>query len=169
VQRHAHDRYFVVTDPDVVPDASCPTDALEHFRVLLDRYPDIDKVGFGLRIDDLPETYPLSSAVRSWESRFWRNEIEPGVFRADVDTTFALYRPLQRRHQEDRALRTGFPYVAQHRAWYSDPTDLPDDEQYYRQRADSTIANWDRDQLARWKQRWLDEHSEEDGELTAGA
>ena len=157
VQRIASDRYFVITDPDIVPDDDCPLDAVDHFRSLLERYPAIDKVGFGLRIDDLPDTYPLAPAVREWEARFWSDEVEPGVFRADIDTTFALYRPLGRRHQEDRALRTGAPYVARHQPWYSNPAALSEDDLYYREHADTSIANWDRDELPRWKQRWLDQ------------
>ena len=158
VQRLAHGRYFVVSDPDVVPDGGCPSDALEHFRRLLDRYPDIDKVGFGLRIDDLPDSYPLAADVRSWEQRFWRHEVEAGVFRADIDTTFALYRPLDRRHSEDRALRTGSPYLARHLAWYTDPSDLSEDDTYYREHAERSIANWDREELPRWKRRWLEQN-----------
>jgi hypothetical protein len=158
VQRHAHGRHFVVSDPDVIPDEACPLDAVEHFRSLLDRYPDMDKAGFGLRIDDLPESYPLADSVRRWESRFWRNEVEPGVFHADIDTTFALYRPLDRRHQEDRSLRTGAPYVARHAPWYSSPDELSDDDRYYREHAEGSISNWDRDELPRWKARWLEQH-----------
>ena len=158
VQRHAHGRYFVVSDPDVVPAAGCPLDAVDHFRKLLDRHPDIDKVGFGLRIDDLPDTYPLADAVRQWEQRFWTHEVEPGVFRADIDTTFALYRPLERRHSEDRALRTGSPYVAEHRPWYADPANLSADDEYYRDHAERSIANWDRSELPRWKARWLEQN-----------
>ena len=161
VQRVASGRYFVITDPDIVPDDGCPLDAVDHFRSLLDRYPSIDKVGFGLRIDDLPGTYPLAAAVREWEARFWREEVEPGVFRADIDTTFALYRPLGRRHQEDRALRTGAPYVARHLPWYANPAELSEDDLYYRDHADTSIANWDRDELPRWKQRWLDQQRED--------
>ena len=155
VQRHAHGCHFVVTDPDVVPDERCPLDAIDHFRGLLERHPHYDKVGFGLRIDDLPVTYPLAAAVRAWEARFWTDELEPGVYRADIDTTFALYRPLDRRHDEGRSLRTGAPYVARHVPWYLDTTALTDEEQYYREHADPTISNWDRDRLPRWKERWL--------------
>lgn len=155
VQRHAHGRNFVVSDPDVIPDPACPLDAIDHFGSLLDRYPEIDKVGFGLRIDDLPDSYPLAASVRAWEQRFWRDEVEPGVFRADIDTTFALYRALDRRHSEASALRTGAPYVARHAPWYNDPEHLSDDDRWYREHADTTTANWDRNELPRWKQRWL--------------
>ena len=78
------------------------------------------------------------------------------MFRADIDTTFALYRPLdRRRHGEGRALRTGPPYVARHLPWYLDSSNLSAEDAYYREHADPTISNWDRDQLPRWKQRWL--------------
>ena len=155
VQRHAYRRFFVVSDPDVIPEDDCPSDALDHFRELLERYPETDKVGFGLRVDDLPDHYPLADAVRDWEARFWIDEVEPGVYRADIDTTFALYRPLDRRHDEGRALRTGSPFVARHLPWYIDPLTMSDEDRYYREHADPVISNWDRDELPRWKQRWL--------------
>jgi hypothetical protein len=155
VQRHARGRYFIVTDPDVVPDLDCPPDVIAHLTGVLERHPEIDKVGLGLRIDDLPAHYPLATAVKAWEARFWTDEVEPGVYRADVDTTFALYRPLARRHEENRSLRTGFPYVARHLPWYVDPDRLSDEDRYYRDHADPTVSNWDRDELPRWKQRWL--------------
>lgn len=155
VQREAAGRYFVVTDPDVVPDEDCPLDAVAHFRRLLDRYPEIDKVGFGLRIDDLPPDHPLADDVVAWESRFWADEVEPGVYRADIDTTFALYRPLDRRHREDRALRTGSPYLARHLPWYVRPADVTDEDRWYRDHAEPSTVNWDRDELPRWKRRWL--------------
>ena len=158
VQRHARNQYFVVTDPDVLPDDDCPLDAVEHFRDLLDRYPDLHKAGFGLRIDDLPDHYALAAQVRAWERRFWTDEREPGVYRADIDTTFALYRPM-RRHLESQAVRTGAPYVARHLPWYVDSADLPEEDRYYRAHADPIISNWDRDTLPVWKERWLREQA----------
>lgn len=156
VQRHAHLRWFVVSDPDVVPDDECPLDALDHLRAVLERHHAFHKAGLGLRIDDLPEHYPLADEVRRWEAQFWTDEVEPGVYRANVDTTFAMYKPLEGRHRDDHAVRTGRPYVARHLPWYTDPADLSDEERYYRDHADRTVSNWDRDQLPRWKQRWLD-------------
>lgn len=155
VQRHAYGRRYVVSDPDVVPDEACPLDVVERLGELLDRYPELDKAGLGLRIDDLPDHYPLADAVRRWEARFWTDEIEPGVFRADVDTTFALYRSLDRRADESRAVRTGAPFVARHLPWYIDPAALSAEDIYYREHADRTTANWDRDTLPLWKARWL--------------
>ena len=59
--------YYVYTDPDVEPIAECPDDFIAHFRDALSRYPWVDKVGFGLEIDDLPET--LRAAVRGDRAR----------------------------------------------------------------------------------------------------
>ena len=69
------------------------TDALAFFRRLLDRYSDHAKVGFGLKIADLPKHYRFSRDVRNWEGQFWAREVEPGVYDAPIDTTFALHRP----------------------------------------------------------------------------
>lgn len=147
----------MVTDPDVVPVEECPLDAVDRFRDLLDRHAHLHKAGFGLRIDDLPDHYALAQQVRDWERRFWADEIEPGVFRADIDTTFALYRPM-RRHLESHAVRTGHPYVARHLPWYLDSANLSDEDRYYREHADPIISNWDREELPIWKQRWLASH-----------
>ena len=107
----------------------------------------------GLRIDDLPAHFALRDDVISWERQFWQVEVEPGVFRADTDTTFAMYRPLDRRHEMFRALRTGPPYVARHLPWYTDSSMPSAEETYYRAHADPTMSNWNRDEVARWKVR----------------
>jgi hypothetical protein len=137
---------YVLTDSDVVPDDDAPVDAVDRFGDLLDRYEDVDKVGFGLRIDDLPSEYGFRADVIDWESQFWEDEIEPGVFRADLDTTFALYRS-HVRTRTFTALRTGFPYVARHISWYIDSSNLSDEEAYYRHHARKDWTNWSSDAL----------------------
>src|SRR4051812_4741112 len=84
---------YVVSDPDVVPTESCPYDAAGRMLELLERYPDYYKVGLGLAMDDIPSTYELAEWVVKWEAQHWEKEVEPGVYDAPVDTTFALYRP----------------------------------------------------------------------------
>lgn len=137
---------YVVTDPDVVPDAGCPDDALDRFADLLDRHPECSRVGFGLRIDDLPESYALRDEVVAWESQFWDDEVEPGVFAAEIDTTFALYRPGHHARGEP-ALRTGAPYLARHLPWYDDSAHPSEEERYYRSRLDRSINSWNRHRL----------------------
>lgn len=136
-------RYYVVTDPDVVPVPDCPLDAVQRFHHLLQKYPGHAKAGFGLRIDDIPDTYKHKTAVLNWEKQFWTREIESGVFDAPLDTTFALYRPST--SFALRALRTGPPYIASHLPWYVNLDALPEDEHYYMEHADTTGKAWHRE------------------------
>jgi hypothetical protein len=126
-------RPFVLTDPDVVPDPECPLDILERFGGLLGRHTDVTKVGFGLRIDDLPDSYRFKEQVIAWEGQFWSERllVEPGAYRAAIDTTFALYRRWSSKPPPIDALRTGPPYVARHTTWYLDSESPGDEEKYY--------------------------------------
>ena len=153
IQRHARGEFYVASDPDIVPSAGCPLDALAFFRRLLDRYSDRAKVGFGLKIDDLPKHYRFSRDVRNWEGQFWAREVEPGVYDAPIDTTFALHRPDTDFGAPDvlpalaRSLRTGEPYVARHTAWYVNSRKPDAEERYYREHARSDVTHWNADEL----------------------
>jgi hypothetical protein len=141
------DSHFIVTDPDVVPSQECPADVLDLFYNTLNQYPAIDKVGFILRLDDLPQHYAHRDDVILWESQFWKNVHPSGFFIAEIDTTFAMYRPGEH-HQNNHALRSAPPYTARHMPWYQD-SDHPTDEQtYYLEHADSLIINWDKKVLS---------------------
>lgn len=156
VQRVGLQRPYVVTDPDVVPDEECPSDLLDHLAAVLASHPEVERVGPGLRIDDLPVEGGHTEAVVAWESQFWAHEVEPGLFAADIDTTFAMYRP-GRRTPGAPALRTGRPYVARHLPWYQ--VGPPGDEVlFYRARADPTVNSWDLEDLPPYLRRLLDEH-----------
>jgi hypothetical protein len=154
VPRLGHDRCFVVTDPDVVPTEECPLDALHYFRALFDEVPIVDKIGFGLRIDDLPDYCDHKAEILAWERRFWEREVVPGVYGAAIDTTFALYRP-GRGHWYLNSLRTGPPYVARHLSWYVDSANLTDEQRYYRDHADPLTSNWDLERVPARKRRVL--------------
>jgi hypothetical protein len=133
--------YYVYSDPDVVPIEECPPDAVDFFRDVLETYPDLAKVGFGLRIDDLPDHYALKDRVVRWENQYWTKSIEPGLFDAPIDTTFALHRGVKS-HQYHDAVRTGYPYIARHTAWYVDSENLGEEEEYYRSHARADVTNW---------------------------
>jgi len=133
--------FYIYTDPDIIPVEDCPSDAVNYFFTLLNQHSNIDKVGFGIVIDDLPEHYPLKEKVVSWESKFWTNEVEANVYASPIDTTFALYRPGRMGGSELRALRTGGSYLARHLSWYLDPSNLSDEELYYVQHAGSS-SSW---------------------------
>lgn len=123
--------YHVYTDPDVLPDQNTPGDFMNYFYDLLQQYPQVRKVGFGLRIDDLPDYYPKKQEVIEWESKMFQDEIEPAVFKSKIDTTFALYRPGAFLQCWDETLRTGAPYQLRHMPWYENLGQLSEEAKYY--------------------------------------
>lgn len=126
--------YYVYTDSDVVPIEACPNDIIAYFYNLLEKYPNVHKVGFSLKIDDLPSHFSCREDVLKWEKKFYNKEIESNVFEAPIDTTFALYRPYSKRGRRDgtsKMLRTGFPYQLKHLPWYLDSNKLSEEELYY--------------------------------------
>lgn len=131
VYKRIRNNYYVYSDPDLAPIAECPQDFLDHFMEILTRYPKYDKVGFGLKIDDLPDCYSQKEKVVALEKQFWTKEIETGVFEAPIDTTFALYRPFHWGGDYLHALRTGYPYLLRHLPWYINSSNLSEEEEFY--------------------------------------
>ena len=125
--------FYVYTDSDVVPDENCPEDFMKRFLKVLRKYPRCLKVGFGLRIDNLPDSFARKDAVLANEQRFWKDPLGDGLFIAQIDTTFALYRPFCYGPANDHHLmiRSGAPYVALHLPWYADSANLSDEDRYY--------------------------------------
>jgi hypothetical protein len=142
---------YIVTDPDVVPDPSCPKDFIQVMIDILDAEPDLQKVGFGLRIDDLPDHYTGKQSAINHERGFWgcrRDVLGYQGHEVPIDTTFAMYREgaLVRKFCSPTdtfpALRLGPPYVAQHLAWYADSENPTEEEVYYKANANPKISNW---------------------------
>lgn len=126
--------YYCYTDSDLSLVEECPDDFMQKFYDLLKKYPEVFKVGFSLKIDDLPEHYSRKEEVLAWESNYFKQEKEKDVFIAPIDTTFALYRPFARRGKRDGSdeiLRTGFPYQCRHLPWYVNSTDPGEEELFY--------------------------------------
>ena len=135
------DSPYLYTDPDVLPVETCPNDFIDRFFDVLKNYPQYGKVGFGLKLDDLPEHLPSTREVRNHESEFWRRRVTDTLFDASIDTTLALYRPGAIGGHWLRAARTGGAYVCRHRPWYLDPNRLDDEERFYRANA-RTSTHW---------------------------
>lgn len=114
--------YYVVTDPDILPVEQCPANYLEEFYEILQAYPNKRKVGFALKIDDLPESYPNKYVVMCYESTYYDKKLswKFPIYDAAIDTTFALYRPGKKGRDFFSAIRTGYPYMAYHLGWYPD-------------------------------------------------
>lgn len=152
---------FVLTDPDIVPIEECPRNVLEFFWDALQAYPNKSKAGFGLKIDDLPKHYKLRGDVIAWESQFWKKKITPKLFDADLDTTFALYRP--NASYDLSAMRSGFPYLACHWPWHQNSAQPSDDQLYYLQHAKPGVSNWSGTELPEWIGGLLANLKERDG------
>lgn len=135
-------QWFVYTDSDIVIDSECPDDFIRHFYELAQKYRAV-KVGPALRIDDLPEHYTDRELVYNFESKYWENEIEPDVYVADIDTTFALYRPNLRggSGRVGKRLRVGGPYGAHHMTWYNDMARPTEEDEYYANSCNNS-ASW---------------------------
>ncbi len=132
--------FYIYTDSDVLPVDTLPADWLRKFLSLLWSDAAIEKVGFSLRIDDLPES-TLRESVIQHESAFWQEDYNSEFFEAPIDTTFALYRPRMQGGNELRGLRSKPPYLAQHLPWYVDPKKLNEEEKYYYSTA-QTSTHW---------------------------
>lgn len=135
------DECYCVTDPDIIPVEQCPIDALDFFHETLLRFPKYRKVGFGLKTDDLPPHFRFRKAVVSWERQFWIRQLAPGLYDALIDTTFAMYIPGSD-FSYGPAIRTGWPYVARHAAWYTDSRNPSQEERYYRMRFEPEFTHW---------------------------
>ncbi len=135
-------RPYVYTDPDVVPIENCPKDAVQYFQEILEKFPEVGKVGFGLKIDDIPDHYKKKNEVTQWESRFWIKEVEQDIFEAKIDTTFALYKAnMIGDAGMVKALRTGGKYMARHLPWYIDLGKESEEEVYFKSHTTS-VSSW---------------------------
>lgn len=147
----AQDVPFIVADSDVVP--TCPFDLVRQLLFVLYEYDNVAKVGPSLRIDNLPDHYDRKEAVLKWEGQFWQDPVrgrdasEPMLYRAGIDTTFALYPPRSEAgtsawDAKAQHLRLGPPYVAEHVPWYDDTTHPSPELQHYRAHTSQQWSNW---------------------------
>ena len=126
---------YVYTDPDLLPVEDCPKDFLKRFMKILDANHKLRKVGFGLVYDDI--TFFGKDNAQSVQRNFYEGtQIDDDVYFAQIDTTFALYSNV--RHYNVRfSVRTTGDFMAYHLPWYFDYDNLPEDEKYYMEHAES--------------------------------
>ena len=125
--------FYVVTDPDLEFAENCPDDFMEVFFEKLKKYPFVRKVGFSLKIDDLPDN-DFSRKIIEWEAQYYDTEIKKdGMYYAGIDTTFALYLPdsLVKHQKFLSAFRIAAPYQMRHLPWYKDISNITDEDRYY--------------------------------------
>lgn len=139
--------FFIYTDADIVPNPKLPSDFLDvMLKVLLRKRSKITKVGFALNISNLPEHYPAKKNVIKWENQFWESKIEDNLYYANIDTTFALYKPNPKKYfsnPKDRllAIRMAGDYTCEHMGWHIDYNNLTDEQEYFRKNA-TGVSSW---------------------------
>jgi glycosyltransferase involved in cell wall biosynthesis len=135
--------YFVYTDSDMVPVEECPDDFLLFFLEVLRKKKFAQKVGFSLKIDDLPDSYALKDTVIETEKQYYQYKAGDLLYWAPIATTFALYRPRARRIHGNYYIemyRTAWPYMARHLPWYMDSTNPDEENRYYLDQ--KLVATW---------------------------
>ena len=132
---------YIVSDCDIAPNPKLPKDFVCRLYEMLGKYPYITKIGFALNINDLPKT-ETNKIVKQWERKFWEKEIDNGIYLADIDTTFALYRPgklVMNTKQFYYAIRVAGNMTAIHLPWFE--TKETEESLFYKKTANSS-ASW---------------------------
>lgn len=141
--------YYVLTDADIVPNEKLPIDFMKTMIKFLDKYfKSINKVGFALRIDDIPDNFPFKNKVLEWEKKFWKNQVEKDVYKTELDTTFALYKPMYPCNFSNieyiNGIRLAGDYICKHGGWYRNPSNMTKEEIFYQKTANSS-SSWNFD------------------------
>lgn len=138
--------YYFLSDADCLPYPDLPSDFTGKMIDLIDKYYlRVSKVGLALNLDDIPYHYTLKDKVLNWEQKFWQNEVEPDVYEAPVDTTFALYKPAYGlrfvRSPFLSGLRLAGKYKIKHGGWYENSQNPSAEHTYYKNSA-SAVGSW---------------------------
>jgi glycosyltransferase involved in cell wall biosynthesis len=136
------DTFYVYTDSDVELVEECPANFIDFMLFNLWRHKKLNKIGLSIKINDLPDHFDKKEEVQKFESFHWRRKIDKNLFDADVDTTFALYRPNKFGPAGYiKALRLRPPYSIYHLPWYEN-SKKPDEESIYYRNHSETRTHW---------------------------
>lgn len=142
--------YYVYTDSDLELTDECPENFIQDILTEMKFNKYIQKIGLSLRTDNLPDYYDLKQEVIDWEKRFYEKKYNRNklFFIAQVDTTFAVYRPFVYGGSSDYhlTLRTSYPLMISHLPWYVDSKNLTIEEKFYIQNASSSTF-WTKNSL----------------------
>lgn len=155
--------FYFLTDSDILPNSNLPKDFDNNMlQNLLKYYKKINKVGFAIDTESIPDYYPLKSKVAKWEARFWSDEIEKNLYFAYIDTTFALYKPkypssIFKLFKPMTAIRMAGDFTCKHGGWYIDPRNLTEENLYYIETANRS-ASWRVDEVGKHQSTEYNEH-----------
>ena len=128
--------WVAYSDSDIELNENCPSGFIETMIQGADKHNRL-KAGLALRIDDLPTTrYGLY--IKREEAKFWKTELEPDIYQADVDTTFSVIKVGQ--PFQYHAIRLAGNLTARHIPWYLDYENLSPEELYIIEKADSQYS-----------------------------
>lgn len=134
---------YLVTDNDIIPEDE---NFMELLQEGLKKFTDVNKIGLGLRTDDIPQHYPFREKVieheefiRASEGFFVR---DTRFIKALVDTTLAIYRAGCHSYFLKPALRTTAS-LAKHLSWYMTAEEMQNEENkfYYESMKDGS-THW---------------------------
>lgn len=120
--------WIAYSDSDLELSSQIPNNFLSQMIGWADKYK-MNKVGLALKRDDIPEDNEYARGAKAWEAKYWERELEPNVYMAEVDTTFALIKvglPFQY-----PSLRIAGDFTARHLPWYANWDNLDEEELYY--------------------------------------
>ena len=138
---------FCVTDPDLQFNDELPSDFMAELVLLTEKHA-VGKAGFSL---DISERLELKDdgflingrqyGIREWERQFWETPLEPlaggdPVYRAPIDTTFAVYNKKYFSPENMfEAVRVAGRYSCRHLPWEKRSIVPRAEESYYRKAA----------------------------------
>nr|WP_317632518.1 glycosyltransferase [uncultured Flavobacterium sp.] len=142
IYKQFKNNFFVYSDSDVVPTENCPHNFLQIFLDKMYEDKKIMKIGLSLKIDDLPDYFKNKKEVIDWESQYFEKQEDGLYYNANVDTTFALYRPFMSGGASRlKMFRSKKPMEAYHMPWYNDSSNLSEEELFYINSA-KTSTHW---------------------------
>jgi len=143
LEQSLHDMFasecVIFTDPDMIFDVLAE-DFISRLLHLSHKY-QIAKVGPALALvnvnDSSIEFDGKRYSVREWESQFWANPIEDGVYSAGIDTTMCLF--IKKYYSPNlfyKALRVaGDGFEVQHAPWMLNDRMPHDEREFYKHKA----------------------------------
>lgn len=132
--------YFGVTDPDLELNPDLPDDFIIQLLQLTEEF-HVGKAGFSLDISEPERMVDRDFFINDkhykiweWEARFWRHELRPNVYKANLDTTFAIYNKqyLDPQNHTSNAIRVAGNFTCRHLPWYRENGLPKAEEEFYR-------------------------------------
>ena len=129
--------FFAVSDPDLFFNEHMPNDFLEYLKNLTVDL-SIFKAGLALDISydaNFNEELLLKMRnvkIREWEAQFWTSPLQkyknPQIYKADIDTTFAVYNKKFITNGFYNAVRVADNFTCKHLPWYKNNLILEEEE-----------------------------------------